>query len=176
VQDDQARIFREDGTGRVILKQKNRTDDGERIVDVDVVRVIEPAQEAADAATAAIAAIPPMPLAIGPTGQGVTTTLGSKDFDRVRADGSRTTWTIAAGKIGNEKPIDVVSERWFAPDLLLVVSSRYFDPRRGETTYRLTNLKRGEPDASLFQVPADYEKRPRGRRDERGKTEERGKN
>jgi hypothetical protein len=168
-QDEHTRFVREDGTGRVILKQKSKADDGERVVDVDVVRVIEPAHGAADAATAAIAAMPPMPLAIGPAGQGVTTALGSKDFDRVRADGSRTTWTIAAGKIGNEKPIDVVSERWFAPDLLLVVSSRYFDPRRGETTYRLTNLKRGEPEASLFQVPADYEKRPRGRREERGK-------
>jgi hypothetical protein len=52
--------------------------------------------------------------------------------------------------------------------MLLVVSSRYLDPRRGETTYRLTGLKRGEPDATLFQVPADYERRPtRGKREER---------
>jgi hypothetical protein len=26
----------------------------------------------------------------------------------------------------------------------------------GETTYRLTNIDRSEPDPSLFQVPADY--------------------
>src|SRR5262249_46066358 len=121
-----------------------------------------------------IAALPPLlPLSPmgGVSGQGVTTSLGSKEFDRVRADGSRTTWTIAAGKIGNEKPIDVISERWYAPDLLLVVSSRNFDPRRGETTYRLNGLKRGEPDPSLFQVPADYDRRGvrGGKRDERGK-------
>jgi len=160
-----------DRDGRVIIKQIRGGDDVDaRSVDVDVVRVIESANDTTEAANAAIAAIPPVPLTPGPIGQGVTTALGSRDFDRVRADGSRTTWTIPAGKIGNEKPIDVISERWYAPDLLLVVFSRYLDPRRGETTYRLTGLKRGEPDASLFQVPPDYEKRPtRGRREERGR-------
>jgi hypothetical protein len=34
--------------------------------------------------------------------------------------------------------------------------SKHRDPRSGETTYRLTNLNRGEPDRSLFEVPADY--------------------
>jgi hypothetical protein len=38
----------------------------------------------------------------------------------------------------------------------VVVSSRRADPRFGETIYRLTNITRTEPDASLFQVPADY--------------------
>src|SRR5882672_1540585 len=161
----------QDATGRVIVKRVRGTDGEPRSVDVDVVRVIESANDSNEAATAAIAAIPPVPLVAGPTGQGVTTALGSKEFDRIRADGSRTTWTIPAGKIGNEKPIDVVSERWYSPELLLVVSSRYFDPRRGETTYRLTGLKRGEPDASLFQVPADFERRPT-----RLKHEERGRN
>jgi len=34
--------------------------------------------------------------------------------------------------------------------------SKFRDPRTGETTYRLTNLSRSEPDRSLFEVPADY--------------------
>src|SRR5882672_10308515 len=168
---DMRLVHDQDATGRVIVKRVRGTDGEPRSVDVDVVRVIESANDSNEAATAAIAAIPPVPLVAGPTGQGVTTALGSKEFDRIRADGSRTTWTIPAGKIGNEKPIDVVSERWYSPELLLVVSSRYFDPRRGETTYRLTGLKRGEPDASLFQVPADFERRPT-----RLKHEERGRN
>src|SRR5262252_6027265 len=169
LRDAQVNVDDADGTARVIIKQTRGADDPERSLDVDVVRVIESANDTGDGAVA-IASIPPVPLAGGPTGQGVTTALGSKEFDRVRADGSRTTWTIPAGKIGNEKPIDVVSERWYSPELLLVVSSRYFDPRRGETTYRLTSLKRGDPGASLFQVPADYERRPnRVKRDERGK-------
>ena len=137
-------------------------------MDVDVVRVFESSGDLPDNTLLALGDLGPLALEAGPRGQGVTTALGSREFDRVRADGSRTTWTIPAGKIGNEKPIDVVSERWYAPELLLVVSSRNVDPRRGETFYRLANLKRGEPDAALFQVPADYEKRPRAKRDERG--------
>ncbi|HTT13773.1 MAG TPA: hypothetical protein VMG60_23140 [Burkholderiaceae bacterium] len=154
---------------RVIVKRTGGGDGDGRSVDIDVVRVTESPDDAAEGAVAAIAALPPVPVAGGPTGEGVTTALGSKEFDRVRADGSRTTWTIPAGKIGNEKPIEIVSERWYSPELLLVVSSRYFDPRRGETTYRLAGLKRGEPEAALFQIPADYERRPnRAKRDERG--------
>ena len=30
------------------------------------------------------------------------------------------------------------------------------DPRSGESTYKLTNLRRGEPARSLFELPADY--------------------
>ncbi|HEX4883776.1 MAG TPA: hypothetical protein VFX05_06525, partial [Casimicrobiaceae bacterium] len=63
---------------------------------------------------------------------------------------------IPAGTIGNEKPIVVTSERWFAPDLHVVVFARTADPRAGETTYRLVNVKRGEPPAELFRVPSDY--------------------
>jgi hypothetical protein len=161
-------VHDENGTARVIVRQtRNVADPGSRTMDVDVVRIVEPGAELPDSATAAIAALAPLPLEAGPSGQGVTTALGSKEFDRVRADGMRTTWTIPAGKIGNEKPIEVVSERWYAPDLLLVVSSRYFDPRRGETTYRLNGLTRGEPESALFQAPADYEKRPSHKREER---------
>jgi hypothetical protein len=36
------------------------------------------------------------------------------------------------------------------------VLSRHSDPRFGETTYRLTNIVRGEPDRALFEVPADF--------------------
>ncbi len=153
------------GTTRVVIKQTGTGGDGEhhRAMDVDVVRVFESSGDLPEATVLALGDLAPLPIEAGPRRQGVTTALGSREFDRVRADGSRTTWTIPAGKIGNEKPIDVVSERWYAPDLLLVVSSRNVDPRRGETSYRLNNLKRGEPEAALFQVPADYEKRPRAR-------------
>jgi hypothetical protein len=34
--------------------------------------------------------------------------------------------------------------------------TRHSDPRVGETTYRLANIGRAEPDRSLFQVPSDY--------------------
>jgi hypothetical protein len=64
--------------------------------------------------------------------------------------------SIPAGAIGNLAPVEIVSERWYSPDLQTVVYSRRSDPRFGETTYRLTNIIRAEPPAELFQVPADY--------------------
>jgi hypothetical protein len=49
-----------------------------------------------------------------------------------------------------------VNERWYSQELQTVVLTKNSDPRMGETTYRLTNINRSEPDPSLFQVPADY--------------------
>jgi hypothetical protein len=99
----------------------------------------------------------PLPLAMpSPPGPGSVSTLGSREFDGVRADGKKTTWTIPAGQIGNKLPIEIVSERWFSPDLNLVVYSRHADPRSGERIYRLENIKREEPSAELFKVPADF--------------------
>jgi hypothetical protein len=104
--------------------------------------------------------LPPMNVRMfTPRGQGVQTSLGSKEFDGVRANGEKTTWTIEAGKFGNEKPIVITSEKWTSPDLMLTVYARDFDPRSGETIYKLTNLKRGEPDAALFKVPGDFKVR-----------------
>jgi hypothetical protein len=79
--------------------------------------------------------------------------LGTQTIEGVSADGKRETRTIPAGAIGNDRPIEITSETWFSPDLHTVVLSKRNDPRMGETVYRLTDIKRGEPDASLFQPP-----------------------
>lgn len=85
-----------------------------------------------------------------------TESLGTQTLNGMSAEGTRSTRTIPAGEIGNEKPITIVSERWYSPDLQMVVKSTRSDPRFGTTTYTLTNVQRQEPDASLFTVPADY--------------------
>lgn len=82
--------------------------------------------------------------------------LGTREIEGIQANGTRRTVTIAAGAIGNEQPMQIVSERWYSPELKTVVLTRRSDPRMGEHTYRLTGIVRGEPDPSLFQVPADY--------------------
>ena len=74
----------------------------------------------------------------------------------VSAQGTRTTRTIPAGAIGNEKPIVITVERWYSPDLQMNVMIKRSDPRTGENVFQLTNIMRSEPDASLFQVPPDY--------------------
>lgn len=82
--------------------------------------------------------------------------LGRQSFDGVEAEGSRTVVTIPAGQIGNDLPINVISEQWYSPDLQLLVMTKHSDPRTGETTYRLASINRAEPDSSLFEVPSDY--------------------
>jgi hypothetical protein len=82
--------------------------------------------------------------------------LGTQVVNGVNAQGTRTTHTIAAGEIGNSAPIQVVSERWYSPDLQTVVKSTRTDPRFGTTTFSLSNIQRTEPAATLFAVPADY--------------------
>jgi len=92
----------------------------------------------------------------GPNANEVKEQLGKQSIEGVEAEGTRTTVTIAAGEIGNERPIEIVSERWYSPELQLVVMTRHSDPRFGETTYKLTNINRSEPAKSLFEVPSDY--------------------
>lgn len=87
---------------------------------------------------------------------GKTESLGTRDFEGVLAEGSRTVTTIEAGAIGNERPIEIVYERWYSKELQMIVYSRHTDPRFGEQNYRLTNISRSEPDRSLFAPPADY--------------------
>jgi hypothetical protein len=83
-------------------------------------------------------------------------TLGKRIIEGVEAEGTRTTITIPAGQIGNDLPLDTVSERWYSNELKTVVMTTRKDPRTGESTYKLTNLRRGEPARNLFEVPADY--------------------
>jgi hypothetical protein len=85
-----------------------------------------------------------------------TESLGTQTINGVGAAGTRTTRTIPAGQIGNDKPIQIVVERWYSAELQMNVMTKRTDPRMGTTTTQLTNISREEPAASLFQVPADY--------------------
>jgi hypothetical protein len=88
--------------------------------------------------------------------EGTTESLGTQTLEGVQVSGTRTTLTIPAGQIGNDQPINVVTERWYSPALQMVVTSKRSDPRIGVTTYRLTNINLDDPSPDLFRVPADY--------------------
>ena len=85
-----------------------------------------------------------------------TESLGTKTIEGVQAEGTRTTFEIPAGQIGNAKPIQVVSEKWFSPELQVVVMSRHLDPLAGEHIFKLVNIKRSEPSGDLFTIPAGF--------------------
>jgi hypothetical protein len=82
--------------------------------------------------------------------------LGERVVEGIRAVGSALSYQIPAGEVGNEQPITVRSEQWFSPELRVVVASTHRDPLAGDTTYRLEQINRAEPDPSLFAVPSDF--------------------
>src|SRR5215831_8976486 len=83
--------------------------------------------------------------------------LGKQVVEGIEAEGTRSTVTIPAGEIGNRLPIEVTEERWYSPELQILVMSKHHDPRSGDKIYRLTNINRSEPDRSLFELPSDYQ-------------------
>jgi hypothetical protein len=89
-------------------------------------------------------------------GQTTKEELGQQTIEGVTAVGTRSTTEIAAGTIGNEQPIKIVSEQWFSPDLQVLVLTKHTDPRVGETVYRLVGIVRADPARSLFELPPDY--------------------
>ena len=99
-----------------------------------------------------------MPYAFGTNQKWETRTeqLGVQNIEGVEAEGTRTITTIPADAIGNERPIEIMYEKWYSSELQLVVMSKHSDPRFGEQTYRLTNIVRSEPDPSLFTPPQGY--------------------
>jgi hypothetical protein len=98
----------------------------------------------------------PTILRVDPGNNGNVESLPPQMVNGVLAQGTRTTETIPVGKIGNDRPINIVSERWYSNDLQMLIKSTSSDPRFGDSTYQLTNILQTSPDPSLFQIPADY--------------------
>jgi hypothetical protein len=84
--------------------------------------------------------------------------LGTKTLENenLLVQGTRIRHTIPPGAMGNASPLNIITERWYSPELQLVVSETTNDPRSGITTFELTNITRVEPDATLFTAPSDY--------------------
>ncbi len=85
-----------------------------------------------------------------------TESLGQQSIEGVLATGTRSTYTIPAGQMGNEQAMQIVSETWYSAELQTVVLSKRTDPRSGEFVTRMTNVSRSEPSRTLFDVPADF--------------------
>lgn len=86
-----------------------------------------------------------------------TESLGTQTIDGVLCEGRRMTTTYPTGSQGNDRPIVVTQETWMSPELKTTVLSKTSDPRSGEMTFKILDLSRTEPDASLFQPPPDYQ-------------------
>jgi len=100
-----------------------------------------------------------MPVA---SGERTVEQLPVRTIEGVAATGVKRTTMIAEGAIGNEKPITIVSEEWTAVDLQVLVLTDLNDPRTGRSTYRLVNIRQGDPAPALFTVPEGYTVRKAG--------------
>ena len=89
--------------------------------------------------------------------QTLTEDLGQQMMEGVVATGKRTKTVIPVGMIGNDQPIEIVTEQWMSPELSVLIMTKHNDPRSGVTSYSLTNIIRGEQPHSLFEIPSDYE-------------------
>jgi hypothetical protein len=89
--------------------------------------------------------------------QSSTESLGSQTVEGVYVEGKKTTTTFPVGFMGNDRPLVRVMESWISSELKLTVVSKNSDPRMGESTMRLRNINRSEPDPALFGVPTDYQ-------------------
>jgi hypothetical protein len=81
--------------------------------------------------------------------------LGTKRIAGVETTGRRITLVVPPGYRGNDRSIEMVDERWESAELQVLVRSLHSDSR-GTIEYRLSNIRRSEPAAGLFEMPTDY--------------------
>jgi hypothetical protein len=82
--------------------------------------------------------------------------LGARTIADVVAEGTRTSYTVSAGQDHKDQPIVVIHERWYSPELKIVILETNDDPRSGSIKSELIDIIRGEPDFTQYRPPADY--------------------
>jgi len=70
--------------------------------------------------------------------------------------GYREITTINPGFVGNDRPMVSTREFWYSPRLEINLSSIVDEPQTGKQVFTVKELTTSEPEASFFEVPADY--------------------
>lgn len=83
--------------------------------------------------------------------------LGTETIQDLETHGTRSTTTIPAGQIGNDKALVTVHEEWIAPNIGVVVRRINDSPQNGKTTMELVSIDLTEPPLTTFQPPDGYE-------------------
>jgi len=82
--------------------------------------------------------------------------LGPTTLDGIVVEGTRRIVTIPSQASGTGAPMTVVDEYWYSADLHLNLLLRHIDPRAGERTVALSDIKREDPDPAFFEIPEGY--------------------
>lgn len=92
--------------------------------------------------------------------------LGKRTIAGLEASGMRITKTFPAGILNNtssaglpinQRPFTEVEERWTSDEYRMILLDITNNEATGISSYEVTSFTPGEPDASLFQPPANYE-------------------
>ena len=83
-------------------------------------------------------------------------TLGEDVIQGLQVTGVRETTNVAAGAMGNDRPLIMTREFWFSPKLGLNLISKRTDPRFGSQTFIVSELEDSQPDPALFQPPEGF--------------------
>ena len=150
----------EDGSEAIIVKRVERADGAarQRVQDVRIQfpQVLANAIAARDGQATALTLTNGMFADARWAARAVTKDLGTREIGGVKAEGKLRSYEIPAGEIGNSKAIVVADETWTSPELKVAVYTKHSDPRSGDVVFRLENIRKEEPAAALFGVPADY--------------------
>jgi hypothetical protein len=82
--------------------------------------------------------------------------LGTNTLNGLEAKGVRRKYIEPGDANSGGKPVEVTDEFWYSADLHLTLLAHHTDPRMGENMAAISGLKREEPPASLFELPAGY--------------------
>jgi hypothetical protein len=74
----------------------------------------------------------------------------------VTARGSKVVRTVPSGADGNNHDLVTTIQSWYSPELQLALITIIDDPVSGLKKYEFSNMKRAEPDPTLFRVPGGY--------------------
>jgi hypothetical protein len=81
---------------------------------------------------------------------------GTDTIDGLGVMGTRETVTTSTAFEGNSQSVVSSEESWYSPDLEVNLMVTRKGPLQGTIVIHLVDLSRSEPDASLFQVPANF--------------------
>lgn len=85
-----------------------------------------------------------------------TQDLGKRTVAGLTLRGTRKERSIPATRSGTGSEVTITDDYCYSEELRVYLVLRHHDPRTGEQTVGITQVERGEPAASLFQVPSGY--------------------
>jgi hypothetical protein len=80
--------------------------------------------------------------------------LGNSLISGVETVGSKESTIVSTDEAATDRPITTTKEFWYSRQLGINIVLKRYDPRVGSQSFLVDNLVVGEPNPSLFEVPA----------------------